>query len=287
MQKIRALWELMRLEHGVMIALAIFIGSVITGQGLPSFEKGLFAFLTALFLEAATFSLNDYFDLEVDMKNKRLDRPLARGDLHPRTALFIYLFLLPSGLIASYLVNTTCFVVAAINAVIATLYDVKLKAVKIISNFYIAFVMAIPFIFGALAVSPHISHIIIVIAVIAFFSGAAREIMKDVMDLEGDMERHTRSFAFYFGKQMANHIASVLYVVTVIMSLIPYLVPIEQAYFHNHLYLAVVLITDFILLYISVILYSRHDLETMEKMRQLSLIALFIGLIAFLTGAFA
>lgn len=277
----------MRLEHGVMIALAIFIGSVITGQGLPSFEKGLFAFLTALFLEAATFSLNDYFDLEVDIKNKRLDRPLARGDLHPRTAVFIYLFLLPSGLITSYLVNTTCFVIAAINAVIATLYDVKLKEVKIISNFYIAFVMAIPFIFGALAVSPHISYIIIVIAVIAFFSGAAREIMKDVMDLEGDMERHTRSFAFYFGKQMANHIASVLYVVTVIMSLIPYLVPIEEAYFHDNLYLVLVLITDFILLYISVILYSRHDLETMGKMRQLSLIALFIGLIAFLTGAFA
>lgn len=287
MQKIRALWKLMRLEHGVMIALAIFIGSVITGQGLPSFEKGLFAFLTALFLEAATFSLNDYFDLEVDIKNKRLDRPLARGDLHPRTAVFIYLFLLPSGLITSYLVNTTCFVIAAINAVIATLYDVKLKEVKIISNFYIAFVMAIPFIFGALAVSPHISYIIIVIAVIAFFSGAAREIMKDVMDLEGDMERHTRSFAFYFGKQMANHIASVLYVVTVIMSLIPYLVPIEEAYFHDNLYLVLVLITDFILLYISVILYSRHDLETMGKMRQLSLIALFIGLIAFLTGAFA
>jgi len=287
MHKLRALWELMRLEHGVMIALAIFIGSVITGHGLPSFEKGLFAFLTALFLEAATFSLNDYFDLEVDIKNKRFDRPLARGDLHPRTALFVYLFLLPSGLITSYLVNTTCFSVAFINAIIATLYDIKLKEIKIISNFYIAFVMAIPFIFGALAVSPHISHIIIVIAVIAFFSGAAREIMKDVMDLDGDMERHTRSFAFYFGKQIANQIASFLYGVTVIMSLIPYLVPIEQAYYHDPVYLALVLITDFILIYISAILFSRHDLESMKKMRRLSLLALFIGLIAFLAGAFA
>ncbi len=287
MQKIRALWELMRLEHGVMIALAIFIGSVITGQGLPSFEKGLFAFLTALFLEAATFSLNDYFDLEVDIKNKRFDRPLARGDLHPHTALFVYLLLLPSGLITSYLVNTSCFVVAIINAFVATLYDIKLKEVKIISNFYIAFVMAIPFIFGALAVSPYVSTIIIVIAVIAFFSGAAREIMKDVMDLEGDMERHTRSFAFYFGKQMANYIASFLYVVTVIMSLIPYLAPIEKAYYHDHVYLALVLITDFILIYISAVLFSRHDSESMKKMRRLSLIALFIGLIAFLAGAFA
>lgn len=287
MGKLRSLWELMRLEHGVMIALAIIIGAVISGQGLPSFEKGLLAFLTALFLEAATFSLNDYFDLEVDIKNKRFDRPLARGDLQPRTALFVYLFLLPCGLITSYLVNITCFIIAVSNAFIATLYDVKLKEIKIISNFYIAFVMAIPFIFGALAVSPHISPIIIVIATIAFFSGAAREIMKDVMDLEGDIERHIRSFAFYFGKQKANQIASFLYTITVLMSLIPYLAPLEKAYYHDYSYLALVLITDFILIYVSVTLFGRHDTNSMKKMRRLSLIALFIGLIAFLVGAFA
>ena len=287
MNKLRALWELMRLEHGFMIVLAIFIGSVITVQTFPSFEKGLFAFLTALFLEAATFSLNDYFDLEVDIKNKRFDRPLARGDLHPRTALFVYIILLPSGIITSYLVNTTCFIVAVLNAFIATLYDVKFKEIKIISNFYIAFVMAIPFVFGALAVSSHISPIIIVIAVIAFFSGAAREIMKDVMDLEGDIERRTRSFAFYLGKQRANHIASFLYIITTIMSLIPYLVPIEKTYYHNHVYLAFVLITDFLLIYVSAVLFIRYDIDSMNKMRRLSLIAIFIGLIAFLVGAFA
>ena len=287
MVKLQSLWELMRLEHGVMIALAIIIGAVITGQGLPSFEKGLFAFLTALFLEAATFSLNDYFDLEVDIKNKRFDRPLVRGDLQPATALFVYLFLLPCGLITSYLVNTTCFIIAVSNAFIATLYDVKLKEIKIISNFYIAFVMAIPFIFGALAVSPNVTPIILVIAAIAFFSGSAREIMKDVMDLEGDIERNIRSFAFYFGKQKANRIASFFYIITVLMSLIPYLAPLEKAYYHDHAYLALVLVTDSLLIYTSVTLFGGYDSDSMQKMRRLSLIALFIGLMAFLVGAFA
>ena len=60
MKKIKAIWELMRLEHGVMIAIAILIGSLIAleGQGLPSFDKFILTFFTALFLEASTFALN-------------------------------------------------------------------------------------------------------------------------------------------------------------------------------------------------------------------------------------
>ncbi|MDP1069374.1 UbiA family prenyltransferase, partial [Klebsiella pneumoniae] len=80
-----------------------------------------------------------------------------------------------------------------VNAVVATLYDVKLKEIKVVGNFYIAFIMAIPFVFGATAVSPHIPSIIYFIALIAFLSGVAREITKDVMDLEGDAVRKTRS----------------------------------------------------------------------------------------------
>ena len=83
MKKIKAIWEIMRLEHGVMIAIAILIGSLIAlkGETFPPIDKFILTFFTALFLEASTFALNDYYDLEIDKKNKRMDRPLVRGDL--------------------------------------------------------------------------------------------------------------------------------------------------------------------------------------------------------------
>jgi len=286
-KKLKALWQLTRLEHGFMIAIAILIGALIAAKGFPSAYNFLFSFLTALFLEAGTFALNDYFDLEVDRKNKRKDRPLVNGDLKPSTALYIYFIFLPAGLAASFMVNTTCFAIAAINAVIATLYDVKLKEIKIIGNFYIAFVMAIPFVFGSTAVSSSIPLITYFIAFIAFLSGVAREIMKDVMDFDGDAARKTKSFPTYLGRKGANVVASLFYLIAVILSFIPFIYNIDNAYYHDYIYLVIVLVTDVMLVYTSVSIISRVDAESLDRFRKISLLGISVGLAAFLVGAFA
>ena len=113
MKKLKAIWELMRLEHGFMLFLAILIGSIISQKTLfdnliPPIDMVILTFFTALFLEASTFALNDYYDLEIDKLNKRADRPLVRGDIKPKTALYIFFILFPLGLICSYFVNLTC-----------------------------------------------------------------------------------------------------------------------------------------------------------------------------------
>ena len=285
LKKIRALWELMRLEHGLMIFIGILIGALITGKQAPALDKTIFTFSTALFLEAATFALNDYYDLDVDKKNNRLDRPLVRGDIKPKTAILIYLILLPLGILSSYMVNITCFTIAVSNAVIATLYDVKLKEIKVVSNFYIAFIMAIPFVFGATAISQQIPSIIYFIAFIAFLSGVAREIMKDVMDIEGDIERNTRSFPMLFGKEKANRIASFFYFTAIILSIIPFIINVDEAFYRDIIYLSIVSVTNAILLYVSIILLYTTDKTKINYCRKLSLIGIFIGLLAFLFGA--
>jgi geranylgeranylglycerol-phosphate geranylgeranyltransferase len=128
----------MRLEHGVMIFVAILIGSLIANRGGPSdISKLIFSFLTALFLEASTFALNDYFDLEIDRKNRRDDRPLVRGDIQPHTALVLFFLLFPLGIISSFLVNLQCFLIALITALFAVAYDVKIKKIKLLGNFWV------------------------------------------------------------------------------------------------------------------------------------------------------
>ena len=135
MSKLKAIWQLMRLEHGVMLFLAIVIGSLISQKtlygniNLPLLNIVL-TFFTALFLEASTFALNDYYDLEIDRVNKRTDRPLVRGDLSPRSALIIFYVLFPLGLVCSFFVNGTCFIIALITALISVFYDMKMKKIK-------------------------------------------------------------------------------------------------------------------------------------------------------------
>jgi geranylgeranylglycerol-phosphate geranylgeranyltransferase len=289
MKKIKAIWELMRLEHGVMIAIAILIGSLIAlkGEGLPPFDKFILTFFTALFLEASTFALNDYCDLEIDKKNKREDRPLVRGDLSPKSALYLFYIFFPLGIICSYLVNLTCFIIALITALLAILYDTKMKKTKLIGNFYIAYVMAIPFVFGGAAVVAkdtiffEIDPAIYIVALIAFMAGSGREIMKDVMDFEGDKEKGVKSFPKYIGSRKSNIFAAFFYIIAVALSFFPFFMERFEIYYLNYNYLVLVFLTDTMLLSTSLQLIFKKK-PHLEIYRKFTLIAIFIGLLAFL-----
>ncbi len=286
MKRLKALWDLMRLEHGVMILIAILIGSLITNRGaLPDTFKLIFSFLTALFLEASTFALNDYFDLEIDKKNKRKDRPLVREDIQPHTALIIFFLLFPLGIIFSFLVNLPCFLIALITALFAIAYDVKIKKIKPIGNFYIAYIMAVPFLFGAAAVSPNLPPIIWLLTFIAFFAGVGREIMKDVMDMAGDRAQGVRSFPIYIGERNAYRVASVFYIIAVIMSLIPFFLLKDTSYYGNMVYLALVGVADVLFLITAATLTVKRSPPT-ALFRKITLVAIVFGLLAFLQGAF-
>ncbi|MBC7080722.1 MAG: UbiA family prenyltransferase [Thermoplasmatales archaeon] len=281
MKKIKAIADLIRADHGLMLGIAVVVGFIISAKGFFFHEKIIFSFLTAFFLEAGTFALNDYFDYEVDKKNKRFDRPLVRGDIKPETALAIYFITSPIGILFSIFVNKTCFLIALTNLIIATFYDVKFKEIKVIGNFYIAFIMAIPFVFGALAYSEEISKIIIFFAILAFLSGLGREIMKDIMDFYGDMERRTKSFPLYIGEKNSRYLSSLLFIFSSIIAFIPFFVEIDSSYYLNPLFFLFLCFSSFLFIYSSYLLIKGKEIATPRK---LTLLAIFFGLIAFLAG---
>jgi len=274
-----------------MIAIAILIGSLIAVKTFPAFDKFILTFFTALFLEASTFALNDYYDFEIDKKNKRIDRPLVRGDISKNTALYLFFILFPLGVICSYFVNLTCFIIALATALFAIFYDVALKKIKLLGNFFIAYTMAIPFIFGAASVLTEtsfaidLSPAIFIIALIAFLTGAGREIMKDVMDFEGDKEEGVRSFPRYIGIRKSNMISAFFYIIAIALSFLPFSMSCYDIYYRNYYYLSFVMVTDTMLLSTSLQLIFNKQIN-MRFYRKFTLVAIFFGLIAFLVGVF-
>ena len=165
-QKLKAVWELTRLEHGVMYGFGVIIGIIVAGGDLyesvlifgvsllvPS-RTALFGFFAALFIQAGAFALNDYCDLESDIANLRRDRPLVRGELRKEEALIIAILASALGIVCASFLNPLLFSLALISAVLGILYDIKFKEFLAVSNLYIALTMAIPFIFGGLIVDP-------------------------------------------------------------------------------------------------------------------------------------
>lgn len=274
-----------------MIAIAILIGSLIAAKTFPAFDKFILTFFTALFLEASTFALNDYYDFEIDKKNKRIDRPLVRGDISKNTALYLFFILFPLGIVCSYFVNLTCFIIALVTALFAIFYDVVLKKIKLLGNFFIAYTMAIPFIFGAASVLTEtsfaidLSPAIFIIALIAFLTGAGREIMKDVMDFEGDKEEGVRSFPRYIGIRKSNMISAFFYIIAIALSFLPFSMSCYDVYYQNYYYLSFVMVTDTMLLSTSLQLIFKKQIN-MRFYRKFTLLAIFFGLIAFLVGVF-
>lgn len=284
--KIKAALELMRLGHGIMIILGILVGFIIAGG---SFSIGIiFAFLTGIFLQASTFALNDYYDVEIDKINNRTDRPLVRGDLAPKTALYLFYSLFALGIICSLFVNWTCFLIAFITGIFAVVYDIALKKMKPLGNIYIAYTMAIPFMFGGVAalktnvISMNLHPVIFIIALIAFLVGWGREIMKDVMDFEGDRKKGVKSLPGYIGIGWSNFLTIGFYGSAILLSGFPFFLKSYGIYYQNWYYFGIVWFTDTLLVMTS-IWVAKNRITNHE--RKLTLLAMFIGLIAFLAGA--
>jgi geranylgeranylglycerol-phosphate geranylgeranyltransferase len=286
------------LEHGLMYGFGVLIGIIIAGGRiyepasicglsvvLPSFGA-TFGFFTALFIQAGTFALNDYCDLESDIANQRLDRPLVRGELSKKEALLVSISATTLGIIIASFLHPVLFILAFISGVLGILYDLKMKEFLAVSNIYIALTMAIPFIFGGLIVEPdRIDLVLLVLAAIAFLAGFGREVMKDIADIKGDALRDIKSIARLYGVKQASRVVIFLYALAVVLSAIP-LFSINTAYYFDLAYLFPVMAADALFLHTCFqLLKTRDETGDYNRMRKETLLAIGIGLIAFVSGA--
>jgi len=282
--KVKAVWDLLRLEHGIMYGIGVIIGVIISTKDFHLIKIFL-GFFTALFLQASAFSLNDYVDYEVDLKNRRFDRPLVRGDLKRSDALLFSVILAPPGFFASYLISTKALLFAILITLLGYLYNIKIKEMGLIGNFYIALSMAAPFIFGGIIAIDGINTTVIIVSLLAFLSGVAREVMKGIEDVEGDALRDVKSIARTKGVKFASNFSALMFLGVVVLSFIPFL--FIKEYFFDPKYLIPVILADLILVKTSHALFSKHVAPSdIKKFRKDTLIAFLFGLIGFIWGSF-
>ena len=279
MDKIRAVWSLTRLEHGFIYGLGVVAG-VFISLGYLDLRLSVLGFLTALFLQASAFALNDYFDYEVDLANRRYDRPLVRGELKRDDALRVFSIFAVPGFFVAYLISLHALVLAVLITLVGYIYDIRLKEYGLAGNAYIAFSMSAPFLFGGI-VAGNLNSVIIILSVIAFISGLAREIMKGIEDVEGDVLRNVKSVARIYGIETASKISALLFSIAVTLSFIVMLVP----EYLDPKYIFPVLITDCMLAKTSLELLRGVEKTDIKKLRKETMYALSIGILAFIFGS--
>ena len=282
---LKELYMLTRFEHAVMLALAVLIGEIILLGRIPEFTIPIIlSLLVPMLSEIGSFSLNDYLDIESDRINKKEGRPLVKGTIAPSFALWLAITTLFLSTALSLFINIYAFAIVVAFNIAAILYNWKLKDLPLVGNIYIGFTMGIPFIFGNYVITSELSTLALLLAALGFVSGLAREIVKSAQDMEGDIiARSSKTLPILIGKANSLMAASLLYLIFLILTIVP---------FHFGLKLTIlsaplVIIADLIILYIVFLLHKTNQTENiLKKSRNLSLLALFIGLMGLLAGTF-
>ena len=280
--KFAAVLKLTRIEHSLMLAIAVVAAELIAG-GLPVPYKFLLALVPPILISMASFAVNDYYDIETDMLNKKR-RPLVEGTLSMDDARNIAVVLFVVGIAASILVNLYAFAIALVFAALAWLYRYRLKEMLLIGNIYIAFTMVIPFIYGDFVVSRTIPANIVLVSFVIFLSGLAREVHGMIRDAKGDIKaRHAKNLVYRIGIMRSAVIALVLYAEAIAISLFMFFLFLPFAY--NIVYLVPVAVSDCALLYVAIGHLYRREASFYSLSRGVSLGAMGLALIAYLAAA--
>ncbi len=176
----------------VLTAVAVVAGSFIAaGDSILDFQVEIvIASLAAMMLVGGGNALNDYNDRESDKENHP-NRPIPAGLINADEALVYSRILLSVGLLIVLfgLANKLPFIIALIGTITLISYENKLKALGLSGNIAVGFMSGAVFLYAGMVVND--PGPTLWMFGLAFLATVAREIVKDIQDLEGDTDRFT------------------------------------------------------------------------------------------------
>jgi geranylgeranylglycerol-phosphate geranylgeranyltransferase len=235
-------------------------------------------------------AINDYHDYEADKINRRMDRPLVRNpDLKPHYVLYGSILMIGLGvLIAFFLFSTNLLVPLGVIvfSFLSLSYNLWTKEQGILGNITVAVSNTAPYLLTLVALEatdPSTILVVLVMSIITFCGVLGRELVKGVMDIEGDRITNSRTFAVQYGPKRAVRLASFLFILLILLIPLPMFIKFQNNYF----YLILMVITVSMFLYTVIILYKDPSIKSGIKARSYTRTALWIGSAAFLVGALA
>jgi len=266
--------EILRPGNAVMAVIAIFLMAVISGQFTL---EALMAAVVVFMVTGAGNSINDYFDHKIDAINKP-ERPIPSGRIALKTALIYSLALFSIGTIIAFLINWLLGIIALLSSLLMIYYARDLKTKCLIGNLSISFLTGLCFVFGGIAVGQIL--VSIYLGFYAFLMTMAREIVKDMEDLEGDKKEGATTLPIVYGKKVSAIIAASFMLIASLTSPVLYFIGI-----FNIFYLAILLIAIIVFVVGAVSILRDHSRENTRKISKRIKMGMAIVFLAFAIGS--
>lgn len=274
--------EILRPGNALMGAISIILVALIDKTiSIPV----VLAMLAVFFETAAGNVINDYFDYKIDLINKP-DRPIPSGRISLKNGrnygYFLFFMGTVCGFFISYLTNNWIpFAIVLFADVVLYLYAYKLKSTPLLGNLTVGFMTGFGFVFGGFSINnPTIIMTSIFLGFFALVMTTAREIIKDIEDIEGDKADGARTLPILIGAKKPAILAAILIVVD--SALCPLLY-----YYHvfGILYLPVIAIAIVLFIYSAIIILKSQEREVAAKASKNLKIGMLIAFVAFVFGS--
>jgi len=278
--------ELLRWANCIMAGFAAVVGTLIAYLALPESLKiqltyePIIVFLSVFMITGAGNAINDYFDFKIDRVN-RPDRPIPSGRISRNTAQVISITLFGIGIALSYWLGSICLFLAVLNSILLYLYASTFKRTVLIGNIVIAYLSGSTFLFGgALDIFEGTGiKSTVILFLLAGLATLAREIVKDIQDMEGDSKSGIVTLPIRIGKTGAARAAALAGLFAVILSPLPFLLNVNNAFGVS--YLVVIFAAD-MLFFISI--NEILLMDNAKKASKLLKMAMFLALFGFVVG---
>jgi len=234
-------WVLFRAGNSTTGVLGVFLGSMLALGGLPEGQLALITTLQAISVWSFMCSwnaLNDYLDLEIDRVN-RPNRPLPSGVISEASAKRGIAVMMAASLLsitgalsiagnmeggiegwypALAIWSGALFLLA--NYESTGSYSLRLKERGLPGNIAISLSVGMVVLFGAAGVFEPFNERAWAMFTMGVLYNLAREIVKDIEDMEGDEGRNT--YAMRVGPENARTVAWILLLLTLVSLLLPF-----------------------------------------------------------------
>ncbi|MGA9292998.1 MAG: geranylgeranylglycerol-phosphate geranylgeranyltransferase [Ignavibacteriaceae bacterium] len=276
-KRILPLIKICRPLNVLIVFLTVIIAGLICSDKNEIPLQTFLASVSASFIAAAGYIINDFFDIKIDSIN-RPGRPLASGILSTRLAIVYYATFSISGLLLAILINYTAVMIAVLTIMLLFIYSYKIKSVALLGNFSIAVLTGLTFIYGGVSVN-NISFAVIP-ALFALLINFIREIVKDMEDINGDIKNGIETFPTKFGFSSAKYFIVIITASLILFTCYPFIF----RFYKIEYFIIVMSIVNPILVYVLVSIYKNDSVTNLNKLSFILKLDMIFGLSAIFLG---
>jgi geranylgeranylglycerol-phosphate geranylgeranyltransferase len=276
-KQIIAYIKIIRPLNVVITFFVVVVAILISQKEQTDFYVILLASITAALVTAAGNIINDIFDIETD-KISHPKRVLVLEKISKKEAWTEYIILNSISIIISVSLSIRLIVIVIATIILLYIYSSTLKKLPLIGNLTIAFLTGLTFIYGGYAADNPVAAL--VPAVFAFLINLIREIVKDILDIEGDNELNYRTFPIKFGIDKSKKLIILITLILIVFTVYPFLTEI----YHIEYFIIVMVFVNPLLILCLKLLFNRKKATGITVVSNLLKLTMVLGLVAIYFG---